>query len=216
MEVNHRSGKVEEAALKDEAFYNRVSGDRLASRQVDELIGLARGLCADRVINQAEVEFLERWLGANLHLTDQPLVRVLFDRIRTILADGAVSEEEHWDLFECLTSLGTCDFELGEVLKSTTLPLCNPAPDLEFIGRRYTFTGTFQFGQRKNCERAVFDRGGEAGSLTRQTNYLVIGIYATESWKHSSAGNKIVNACDLRDKGVPISIVSEEHWRSFL
>ena len=202
--------------MRDEEFYNRVSGDRLASRQVDELIGLARGLCADGTINQAEVEFLEKWLGANLHLTDQPLVRVLFDRVRTILADGTVSEEEQRDLFDCLTSLGTCDLELGEVLKSTTLPLCSPAPDLEFLGRRYTFTGTFRFGQRKDCEQAVFDRGGDAGSLTRHTNYLVIGVYATESWKHSSAGNKIIKACEMRDSGIPISIVSEEHWASFL
>ena len=42
-------------------FYNRVGGDRIASRQIDELIGIARGLVADDHINQPEVEFLQKW-----------------------------------------------------------------------------------------------------------------------------------------------------------
>ncbi len=202
--------------MQDEAFYNRVSGDRIASRQIDELIGLARGVCADGVINQAEVEFLEKWLAANLHLSDQPLVKTLFERVRSVLADGVVSKEEQSELFECLASLGTCDFELGEVLTASSLPLCNPAPTLQFVGRRFTFTGTFNYGQRSACERVVSERGAEAGSLTKQTDYLVIGLYATESWKHSSVGNKIIKACEMRDAGVPIAIVSEKHWTGYL
>jgi hypothetical protein len=46
-----------------EAFRRKVGGDRLASRQIDELIGIARGLVADNVINIKEVEFLQSgWL----------------------------------------------------------------------------------------------------------------------------------------------------------
>lgn len=52
----------------DDKFYNRVGGDRISSRQVDELIGLARGLAADGSINKAEVEFLQKWLAAGLHV----------------------------------------------------------------------------------------------------------------------------------------------------
>ncbi|WP_235982964.1 hypothetical protein [Sphingomonas albertensis] len=48
--------------------------------------------------------------------------------------------------------------------------------------------------------------------MTQKTDVLVIGLYATESWKHSSFGNKILKAADMRAEGVPITIVSEEHW----
>jgi hypothetical protein len=58
------------ASEKGDEFYNRVGGDRIASRQIDELIGIARGLVADDQINQAEVEFLQKWLAANLHISD--------------------------------------------------------------------------------------------------------------------------------------------------
>lgn len=61
----------------DNKFYNRVGGDRISSRQVDELIGLARGLAADGTINKAEVEFLQKWLAANAEISNQPLIRTL-------------------------------------------------------------------------------------------------------------------------------------------
>lgn len=55
-----------------DGFYNRVSGERITSRQIDELIGIARGLIADDQINQSEVEFLRKWLAANAIISDQP------------------------------------------------------------------------------------------------------------------------------------------------
>ena len=200
----------------DDEFYNRVGGDRITSRQVDELIGIARGLIADNEINQSEIEFLQKWLGANLQVSNQPIIRVLYRRIGEILADGLADEEERRTLVDTLNSLSNRDFELGEDLKPTSLPLCDPAPTLTFSGQRYCFTGTFGYGQRKYCEQAVVERGAQAGSLTQQTNVLVIGAYVTDSWKHSSFGNKISKAAEFREKGLPICIVSEPHWRSCL
>lgn len=198
--------------MEDDAFYNRVGGDRITSRQIDELIGIARGLVADGQINQAEVEFLQKWLAANVAISDQPLVHTLYDRVNAVLMDGVLDDEEKVDLLDTLNRFSNRDFELGEVLKSTSLPLCDPAPTLGFPGVRYTFTGTFNYGQRKHCEATVVERGGIAAGLTQKTNVLVIGLYATESWKHSSFGNKILQATEWRERGIPISIVSEEHW----
>lgn len=202
--------------MKDAKFYNSVSRDRISSRQINELVGLARGLCADGMINQPEVEFLEKWLVAATSVTDQPMLNTLLIRISEILSDGVADVEEQRELFDTLQCLGNQHFELGECLKSTTLPLSEPPPDLDFNGTRYTFTGTFVYGQRADCERAVTERGGTCGSLTQKTDVLVIGTYATESWKHSSFGNKILKACEWRDSGLPIQIVSEDHWREFL
>jgi NAD-dependent DNA ligase len=200
----------------EEALYNRLGGDRISSRQIDELIGIARGIAADGVLNRAEVEFVQKWLAANSSISDQPLIRTLYQRVSEILGDGVADTEECAELLDTLNRFSNRDFELGEVLKSTTLPLCDPPPDLEFAGRTYCFTGTFTFGKRRDCEQAVTDRGASCGGLSLRTDYLVIGVYATESWKHSSMGNKILKACGWRDEGMPISIVSEGHWTRFL
>lgn len=201
---------------KGDRFYNRVGGDRIESRQIDELIGLSRGLIADDVVNQSEIEFLQKWLAANSEISEQPVIRVLCTRANENLSDGIATEDEKIDLFETLQRFSSTDIELGEVLKPTSLPLCNPPPDLIFPGVRYCFTGTFNYGHRRECESAVIDRGAEVGGLTQKTRVLVIGAYATDSWKHSTFGNKIIRACEWRDEGMPISIVSEQHWRSFL
>lgn len=195
---------------------NRLGGDRITTRQVDELVGMARGIAADGDLNLAEVEFLQRWLAANLTISQQPLIRTLYQRINEVLSDGILDPEEKTLLLDTLNSFSSRDFELGEVLKSSTLPLCDPAPTLSFTGKSYCFTGTFIYGQRKACESAVAERGGAAGGLSRKTDVLVIGAYATESWKHSSFGNKILQASDWRDEGRPIAIVSEKHWSSHL
>lgn len=200
----------------EESLCNRLGGDRISSRQIDELIGIARGMAADGALNQAEVEFLQKWLAANLGISDQPLIRTLYERVSAILSDGIADAEECAELLDTLNRFSNRDFELGEVLKSTSLPLCSPPPELDFVGRTYCFTGTFSYGKRRDCERAVTERGASIGGLSLRTNYLVIGVYATESWKHSSMGNKILKACEWRDEGVPIAIVSEEHWTRHL
>lgn len=200
----------------DDSFLNSVGRERISARQIDELIGLARGVALDGLITVAEAEFLQKWLAASAAITQQPLIKALYYRINEILHDGMIDEEERSELLDTLGRFSNRDFELGEVMKATTLPLCHPAPILEFKGRRYCFTGTFMFGQRKLCEEAVRERGAEAGSLTQRTNVLVIGTYATESWKHSSFGTKILRAVEWRERGIPISIVSEQHWIAFV
>nr|WP_314435125.1 BRCT domain-containing protein [uncultured Brevundimonas sp.] len=199
-----------------DSLINKLGSDRITARQIDELVGLARGIAADGDLNQAEVEFLQKWLAANTVVSDQPVIRTLYARINEVLADGVLDDDEKGMLLETLNSFSSRDFELGEVLKSSTLPLCDPAPALQFSGRTYCFTGTFMFGQRRLCESAVLERGGQAGGLSRKTQVLVVGAYATESWKHSSFGNKILQASAWRDEGSPISIVSEAHWTAHL
>lgn len=201
---------------RDEELYNFFGRERISERQIDELIGIARGLCADKVLNDPEVEFLEKWLAASVGITGHPIVATLYQRVRDILADRVVDQDERADLFDTLNAFSDTTFELGEVMKPGSLPLCSPPPELSFVGKCYCFTGTFSFGGRTQCHEAVEERGAAAGSLTRKTDYVVIGAYATESWKHSSFGNKIEKACEMRDAGVPISIISEDHWVGFL
>ncbi|MCB1343353.1 MAG: BRCT domain-containing protein [Pseudooceanicola sp.] len=194
-------------------IYNQA---RLDDRQVTELIGIARGLIVDGHLSDTEIHFLRGWLAANEGVTGNPLIGLLVDRIETVMADGVIDEDERRELHETLTEMTANDFEVGEALKATTLPLCRPAPDIAHPGKRFCFTGTFTFGKRNECEAAASERGGAVGSLTQKTDFLVIGEYATDSWAQSSFGRKIEKAVAMREAGVPIHIVSEAHWRKFL
>ena len=197
-------------------FFNRVGKKRIEKRQFDELIGLARGVCADGAINQAEVEFLQKWLASSSSVLNHSLAAMLYARIEDVLSDGAASADECSELFSTLNAFAGPEFELGEVLKTATLPLCCPAPPVRFLKRRFCFSGKFNFGSRETCETAVLTRGGSVGTVTNQTDFLVVGDYATESWKHSNLGDKILKAVEFRENGHPISVISESHWASAL
>lgn len=202
--------------MSDARLHRLFNRARIDDRQVNELLGLAHGITADGEVTQAEAEFLQKWLVANSAVSDNPVVATLLARVSEMLVDGYLDAEESRELMETLRQFSASDFELGEVLKATRLPIDNPQPELEFEGSRFCFTGTFAFGSRNHCEAAVVARGGEGGSLVRSTRYLIIGVYATDSWAHSSFGRKIEQAVAWRADGLPISIIGEEHWATAL
>lgn len=189
---------------------------RLDDREVNELLGLAKGIIADDIVNQREVEFLQNWLIAHLAVRQNPVICILLERVKAILDDGRLGSEEAQELFSTLRNFSAGDIEIGELLKATTLPFDSPPPDILFSGQRFCFTGTFAFGGRNDCEAAVRDRGGVPCQMTHKTNYLVIGIYSTDSWSHSAFGRKIEQAVEWRDAGVPIAIIGEDHWQASL
>ncbi|HXV74581.1 MAG TPA: NAD-dependent DNA ligase, partial [Sphingomonadales bacterium] len=135
---------------------------------------MAKGIIADDRVNEKEARFLQKWLVANVEANASPLVVRLSERIQQILKDKAFSQEEADELFETLQHFSGGDFQLGEILKATSLPLDRPQPKLVFQGRQFCFTGTFAYGSRRDCENVVNRLGGYVGSLTKKTNYLVI------------------------------------------
>lgn len=98
-------------------------------------------------------------------------------------------------------------------------PFDSPQPTVFFDKRVFVFTGKFEYGSRKQCQEAVVQRGGlapDTKSVSHDVDYLVIGTKGSPSWSRGSYGDKIEAAIMARrDHGSP-SIVSEDHWKSFL
>jgi NAD-dependent DNA ligase len=196
-------------------YLRKYSKARLGDRDMDELIGLSRGMMADGQIVQAEAEFLNNWLEkARGHLND-PFYNLLAVRLRAMLQDGVLDAEEASELQGMLQALTGDDGNLRAYQKPTSLPLDNPMPDIALLGKGLVFTGVMAYGPRAECEKLVTDRGGiSKSSPSKKVNYLVIGTIANEHWIHSSHGRKIQKAVELRSVGHPIAIVSEDHFMS--
>lgn len=189
---------------------------RLDDRLVNELIGLCHGLLADGTIDQSESQFLLRWVESNRQATENPLVNAIYQRLTDMLKDGNLDDDEQRELVESIVAfVGGAPMPDG-IKYATTLPITNPEPKIELPGARFCFTGTFAYGTRSDCESAVIAQGASAGALTKATDYLVIGVYATDSWAHSSYGRKIEKAVEMRNGGHRIAIVGEQHWVAHL
>jgi NAD-dependent DNA ligase len=94
---------------------------------------------------------------------------------------------------------------------------CNPAPAVVFTDKTFCFTGEFVFGERKLCTESTIAAGGLVmKNPTKKLNFLVIGQYVSDAWKHSTFGNKIEKAMHLRDSTPDMHIISEALWTEAL
>lgn len=184
----------------------------MADRQTQTLMGIAQGLLADGYLCDGEIAFLQKWLASNTAIRSNAVLSMFIERVERVVKSSPVNEEERAELTKLLEDLTASDFELGEFVKSTRLPLCEPTPLIDFKDKRFCLTGTFNFGTRKDCETAIADRGGSSGSLVKATDYLVIGSYVTAAWKHEKFGRKIEKGIALREEHGKIAIVSELAW----
>ncbi|BEQ15041.1 BRCT domain-containing protein [Desulfoferula mesophila] len=183
-------------------------------RTLDELLGLAKGMAADGCINQLEAEFLQKWLIKNNDLNATWPINVINNRVNQMLCDGVLDGNEQKELLELLCSFtGQIPVERELENMSCTLPLDSPPPALQFQGRAYCFTGKFVSGTRNDCQTAVLQLGGAVkNTVSKKTDYLVIGVIGSRDWVHTSYGRKIERAMELRDEGHGLAIVSEDHW----
>lgn len=196
-----------------------VNARRLADRSIDELIGMCKGMLSDGATNEDEVNFLKLWLEANQEYINQWPANILSARLCEILADGIIDKKEKDDLFILLNDItgGTKTFYEELKNNATLLPFCKPAPAITFKARQFCLTGQFFYGTRNRCESEIQQRGGTTQKQPSQkTDYLIIGHLGSTDWMHTSFGRKIESAVELKGKGFPISIVSEEHWVKFL
>ena len=129
------------------------------NRQIDTLIGLCKGILADGEVKQSEVEFLHGWIIANTaEVADNPVFHGLFATVEKVLADGVLDPDETLEIRGLLEGITGSPVELGEILKSAHFPVDDPAPPVRFAGHTFLFTGTFAYGDRKQCERAGIAR----------------------------------------------------------
>src|SRR4051812_33737808 len=70
-----------------------------------ELVGLAEGLIADTQLNDSEIRFLDRWLDKHDAASCEWPGDVLHARVREVLADGIITEEERVYLLKTLSML---------------------------------------------------------------------------------------------------------------
>lgn len=203
--------------LNTDAMKLRYRSAAIGQRQIDELIGIIKGVLIDGEANQSEIEFILRWLEANQESSHDFPANVLYPRIRAAFTDGIIDPLEQAEITEMLyQAIGNDPNPPPEAMSnSTTLPLSQPKPNVTFAGMTYCFTGKFYAGSRDWCQRRVEALGGKAAnSISKKVDFLVIGELGSDAWLHSTHGLKIQHAIELREAHGKPHIIDEQHWIS--
>lgn len=188
-----------------------------AKRPLGELLGIARGLLADRELGDDEIHFLNGWLDTHYSIASSFPGNVVHERIRAVLEDGVITAEERSHLVDTLTLLLDDRLEdLAEQVDLTELWF-DQVGLIEFDHTRFCLTGNFVYGPRDVCKVAIERRGGiVAPSVSSEAQFLVVGALGVDEWRDGGLGAEIEAAMRLRAQGQPVKIIPEDCWVAHL
>lgn len=181
---------------------------------METLLGICKGIDADRKLDDEEVSYLATFLEENAQLQSSWPASELYVFIRDILMDGVITPNERSTLQKFIRSI------IGDGLSkglpdgmSTVLPV-DHGTKIVFLDRSFCLTGKFLHGSRNECKELIEERGGlVVNAINKRLHYLVVGALSSRDWKFSNYGRKIEKAVEYRDeKQCMIRIVSEEMW----
>ena len=182
------------------------------------MVGLVRGVIADGVVSSEEAEHLAEWTRAHPEVVMRWPANILSRRLERIFLDGRVDRREQRHLGALLSQLAENPAGYGGGFRlATDLPLTPPEPDVVFEGRAFLFAGEMAYGPGHAWEREVTELGGTCERIVnRRTDFVVIGSIGASDWCQSSFGEVLDEVVQYRARGVPIAVVSEQHWTGAL
>ena len=186
-------------------------------QSLGELLGLARGLMADQELTDSEIHFLNEWLDERHSMTSSFPGNVIHERIKDVLEDSVVTEEERSHLVDTLNMLIEDRLEdLAEQVDLTELWF-DDVGLIEFNKARFCLTGNFVFGPEDVCKTAIEQRGGiVTPSVGDESHFLVVGGLGVDEWRSGGLGAEIELAMKLRAMGKSVKIIPEDSWVAYL
>lgn len=187
---------------------------RAENRSIELLLGIVTGIVADSQLHNLEIQLLSTWLTENEYAASVWPGCVIAERVRAVLADGIVTDEERSHLLSTLQGMAACDFAAtgsaaAEVIR---LPLQDDG-DVTLRDTHVCLTGEFIYGTRSNCERLCTHHGAlPVASVSNKVLFLIVGTNVSPAWAHTSYGRKIEHALTMRQSGHPIRVISERRW----
>jgi hypothetical protein len=192
-----------------------VFEQRLINKSLNTLLGIVGGIVCDNQLTDIEIHFLSTWMSENNHIAAIYPANIIFRRVREVLIDGVVTSEEREQLLKELKILSGNDFfNTGSALPEHIANIFDDDPTVVFDQNIFVLTGEFLFGTRSYCHKAIQSRGGVVSeSVTKKTNYLIVGSRSSPDWIVENFGRKIQKAAEMLESGdYEISIIHEVDW----
>lgn len=195
--------------------FNSCNYERIVDKNVDECIGICKGILSDDEFNESEKNFLIDWIRKHDLNKNAPIVKILFDELNN-------NSNTLDDLKEVLISFTGGTLTPSDEVKSmtTTLPIEKDLEYIEFENKSFCLTGKFSsaYGNRQAIAEIIKDKGSIIKDKVSQSlDYLVVGELGNTDWAHSTYGRKIQIVLENKEKPYcETKIISEQQLLSFL
>lgn len=191
------------------------------TQEIQELHGILHGIIADKEINDIEINNLYTWIDEHKHLATTYPYEELNSLLISILKDKIITEEERKILkafFSEFANVPTDHKENNAKSKyiiecDSVTGICSVCPEIHFENKTFCFTGTSTRVKRSDLQHIVHStKGIFSNSVTKKTDYLIVGADGNSSWKYACYGRKVEAAALLRREGKKILIVHENDF----
>ena len=124
---------------QDNPLIGAYRSEALVDRQIDELIGIIKGVTADGMVTQAEVEYLLCWMDANRKAAHQWPAKVIYPRLVDAIHGGTMSIEKESEVLELLMRAvgGNTATRDGHQSDSSKLPYVGMDVPVSFHGKNF-------------------------------------------------------------------------------
>lgn len=191
-------------------YYNGITSD------LQLLQGIFHGILADGVLNDDEIFKLHDWLSENEHLNSYYPYDEVRSLVLSIVADKKIDEDERAILTAFIKQFVELkNSETSEKIDRDTVDIniseiCAIDPDIIFDNKTFCITGILSRGNRSQLQEAIQNKGGiPVNTISKKTDYLIIGDNNNSCWTYSCYGRKVEKALDLRKSGHTIILVHE-------
>ncbi|SKA89492.1 BRCA1 C Terminus (BRCT) domain-containing protein [Clostridium sp. USBA 49] len=198
-------------------YYDFVTSD------IQRLQGIMHGIMCDNKITDDEINELKVWLNKSNHLAGCYPYDELNSILTTILKDSVITDEERnylkvffSEFIDIKTTPNIDEEELANLKKEFSIQgICSISPKITFEGKQFCFTGVSCKASRKQIANIITALNGKfMNSVSKKTDYLIIGNDGNPCWAFSCYGRKVETAVNLRKNGSKVIIVNENDFWS--
>lgn len=203
-------------------FVDSSSYYDMVTSSVQFLAGMLHGLLADGELSDREIGTLRSWMDANDFLAGTYPFDEINSLLYAVLEDRKITSEEKEQLMAFFGNVidFTSSYNLSEkdfsALKEkySIGGICAVCPEIVFPDKIFCFTGESYRAKRAEIAAVIEQLGGTVtGSVSRKTDYLVVGNAGNPCWAYACYGRKIEQAMALRKEGAGVIIVNEtDFW----
>lgn len=196
-------------------FYDMITSS------IQTLHGLIHGLLANNTISDEEIIALQNWQEDHSLLKGTYPFDEIYSLVCSITEDGVITDDERnllkaffAEFIDTRDSYNLCAPELAELKSKYSIQgICAKNPDIIIQNHVFCFTGASCRATRNEIAAIVNEHGGMFGnSVTKKTQYLIVGAEGNPCWAFSCYGRKIEKAVSMRKDGAAIIIVNEHDF----
>jgi DNA polymerase-3 subunit alpha (Gram-positive type) len=166
--------------------------------QLLNLKAVLKNITADGQLSDQEVLSLRMWMEENQNLRGNFPFDKIFAVVENALDDGVLAADELQDMLQLFS-------QVTDPVAASASCEC-----FDINGKTFCLTGEFVKGSRSLVEQILVQQGGTpAKSVTKKTDYVIVGSQGSDAWSAGNYGTKVKKALELQEKGASIKIVKE-------